>query len=217
MALPKLVVFDWDGTLVDSIDIILRGFEVTYERVGEVVPARGLIRETIGMSLASAFEKLSPGVSSDRFVRCYEEYWHDVDRPDSPWIDQAKELLSWLEDLGVARALATGKSRRGIDHELDRLGAYGLFESIRGSDDAKAKPHPLMLEQILCELDIDASQAVLVGDSVLDMMMGRAAGVRSYGVLSGVGTHEELSEGQPESILTSVAQLKDHLMSFGGG
>ena len=108
-------------------------------------------------------------------------------------------------------AVATGKSRRGVDHELEALAVGHRFVATRSADDAKAKPDPEMIEQILAEVEVPAEHAVMVGDSPLDLAMGAGAGVACYGVLGGVGSLEALLEKKPRRVLLSIAELREAL------
>lgn len=211
MPMPKLVIFDWDGTLVDSIDPILRGFELAYGRAGHPCPPADDLRATIGLPLAVAFEQLSPGLPAASMVTLYREYWFGPDRPPSPWASGALHVLDWLAKRQVAMAVATGKSRDGLEHELHALSIGHRFVTTRSSNDAQPKPHPEMLWQILDELRLQPEQAVMVGDNPMDLAMGRAAGVATFGVLGGVGSQEALLDENPVAVLEELAGLLDFL------
>ena len=130
MNIPKLVIFDWDGTLVDSIDPILTGFRQAYQQQSHPCPPDDALRATIGLPLAAAFESLSPGLPAATMVTLYREYWFDPGRPASPWAAGALDTLAWLAAEGIKCAIATGKSRRGAEHELDLLDARDHFLTI---------------------------------------------------------------------------------------
>ncbi len=212
MPLPQLVIFDWDGTLVDSIEPILLGFERAYARSGHPCPSPEALRATIGLPLAAAFEALTPGLPSATMVTFYRDYWFDPQRPPSPWADGAPELLDWLESEGVTLAVATGKSRRGVDHELEALGVGHRFAITRSADDAAAKPHPEMVLQILDELNTQPEHACVVGDSPLDLAMARSANVPAYGVLGGVGSLESLQPHAPRAVVQRLSELRSWLI-----
>ena len=207
MPMPKLVIFDWDGTLVDSIDSILRGFELSYGRAGHPCPPADDLRATIGLPLAIAFEQLSPDLPAAAMVTLYREYWFDPGRPPSPWASGSQRVLDWLDERQVAMAVATGKSRDGLDHELKALCTGHRFVTTRSANDAQPKPHPEMLWQILNELGIQPEQAVMVGDNPMDLAMGRAAGLVTFGVLGGVGSHEALLGENPVAVLEQLNDL----------
>lgn len=211
MRLPKLVIFDWDGTLVDSIDSILTGFRHAYRRHGHPCPPETALKATIGLPLAAAFEAVSPGLPTATMVTLYREYWFDPGRPTSPWINGATETLDWLSQRNIRCAIATGKSRQGAELELTRLQAESRFATLKSSDCAAPKPHPEMLQQILRELEIDPSEAMMVGDSPLDLRMARAAKVPAIGVLGGVGSAQSLHQEQPLAVMTTVAELPQRL------
>ncbi len=211
MRYPKLVIFDWDGTLVNSIESILTGFRLAYHRHGHPCPPNDALRATIGLPLAAAFESLSPGLPSATMVTLYREYWFDPSRPASPWVAGALDTLDWLASRDIRSAIATGKSRRGVEHELELLKAHSRFVTLRSADDAAAKPHPEMIQQILEELQMSPSEAVVVGDSPLDLQMARAAGVPACGVLGGVGSARALHQETPLAVLETVAGLPSEL------
>lgn len=211
MNIPKLVIFDWDGTLVDSIDPILTGFRQAYQQQSHPCPPDDALRATIGLPLAAAFESLSPGLPAATMVTLYREYWFDPGRPASPWAAGALDTLAWLAAEGIKCAIATGKSRRGAEHELDLLDAQSHFLTLRSADDAPAKPDPSMLFQILEELGVPAEDTVMVGDSMLDLKMARTAQIAAYGVLGGVGSSAELLKEKPLRVLAGVGQLPQAL------
>lgn len=213
MALPELVIFDWDGTLVDSIEPILAGFELAYARYGHPCPTVEELRATIGLPLAAAFEALTPGLPAATMVTFYRDYWFDPARPPSPWADGALELLDWLRGEKVVLAVATGKSRRGVDHELEALAVRHLFATTRSADDAAAKPHPEMLLQILDELDVPPARACMIGDSPLDLAMARSAEIPAYGVLGGVGSRETLQAAAPRAVVRRLDELRPLLLN----
>lgn len=208
MALPKLIIFDWDGTLVDSIDPILTGFQLAYQRAGHPCPPVERLRATIGLPLAVAFAHLSPGLAADAMAALYREYWFDPNRPPSPWASGALEVLDWLQARNVVSAIATGKSRDGLNHELKALHVGDRFATTRSANDALPKPHPEMLHQILQELQVEPDDAVMVGDNPLDLAMGRAAGVPTFGVLGGVGSSEALWAESPQAVLEDLRAFR---------
>lgn len=211
LALPKLVIFDWDGTLVDSIESIVTGFREAYSRQSSPCPAPEELKKTIGLPLGTAFERLSPELPSATMVEHYRDYWFDPERPTSPWAEGATQILDWLAAQNILSAIATGKSRRGVEHELDLLDARSRFITLRSADDAQAKPHPDMLCQILQELNLEPNDALVIGDSPLDLQMARAASVSAYGVLGGVGNANDLWQEQPLAVLPTIGELRKAL------
>lgn len=214
MPLPKLVIFDWDGTLVDSIEPILKGFELAYGRAGHPCPPADRLRGTIGLPLAVAFEQLTPGLPSAAMATLYREYWFDPQRPPSPWAAGAVEVLDWLDERRVVSAIATGKSRDGLEHELAALDVRHRFAATRSANDAPPKPHPEMLRQILHELAVEAHEAVMIGDNPMDLAMGRGAGVATFGVLGGVGSLDALEAEGPRAVLEDLRALMSLLQEL---
>ena len=219
----RLAIFDWDGTLMDSVGRIVACVQGAARDCELAVPAPAQIRQIIGLSLDVAMPRLFPlssgsgsGSGSGRAFderqiaalidRYRHHYLHDA--TPSPLFSGAGELLHDWRSRGLQLAVATGKSRRGLDRVLDETGLRPLFVTSRGADEARSKPDPLMLEQILDELGLSPRQAVMIGDSVHDMAMAEAIAMPRIGVTWGVDSRDALSRHGPVAVVDSMAALR---------
>jgi phosphoglycolate phosphatase len=211
----KLIVFDVDGTLVDSQDLIVAAQRETFLAHGLTPPSRERSLSIVGLSLVQAFRVLAPDGPAESLAEGYKTAFQKLRRnPDyrEPVFPGAAELLTELSERGdVILGIATGKSRRGVAHLLDRQGWQTIFSTIQTSDDAPSKPHPAMIEQALAETGADPKASLMVGDSTFDMVMARAAGIGAVGVSWGYHRPEALREAGAEAIVDSYAKLRAHL------
>ncbi len=187
----RLVIFDVDGTLVDSQNMIFAAFEFAYEQQGLPVPDRDHALSFVGMSLELIFPKLSPELSAAQhrdLIQGYRDaYFHIREtrgsNATSPFYPGARAALDALRAQDwTLLAVATGKSKRGLDKLIEGHGLHGYFISEQTADFHPSKPHPSMIQTALKDAGVEASQAVIVGDTSYDMDMGRAAGVKTIGV-----------------------------------
>lgn len=206
----KLVVFDVDGTLVDSQGDIVAAMTHAFDRAGQPVPARGDVLGIVGLSLEAAIPRLAPGLPPPLHAQMagwYREAYLDLRARNgaaasSPLYPHAAEMLAALHAMPeTLLGVATGKSRRGLDKLLAAhdLGRY--FVTTQVSDHHPSKPHPAMLRAALAETGVDARDAVMVGDTTYDMEMAAAAGMPFIGV--GWGYHP------PERLTGAAAILTD--------
>lgn len=210
----RLAIFDWDGTLMDSVGRIVACVQGAARDCGEPVPTALQTHQIIGLSLEVGIPRLfGLGQGSERasalIARYRHHYLHD-DTP-SPLFAGASELLHHWREQGIALAVATGKSRRGLDRVLDETGLRPLFAATRGADEANSKPDPLMLTQILAELGLQPEQAVMIGDSIHDLAMAQALAMPRIGVTWGVHDRARLAGHDPVAIVDTMAQLRQML------
>ena len=206
----RLLVFDWDGTLMDSIGTIVACTQATIRELalGEL-PER-TIRGTIGLGLKETIDILSPGCDEElygRILETYRQHWHSTYRDMPLLFGGVGEMLAALADEGYLMAVATGKSRRGLDYALEQTGLRGLFHATRTADEAFSKPHPQMLLDILDELGVAPKDAVMIGDTTYDLEMARSARTHGVGVTSGGHSREELERLGPLACLDQVVEL----------
>jgi phosphoglycolate phosphatase len=207
-----LVVFDWDGTLYDSIGWIAECLQRAAEDCGLVVPSRRATCAVIGLGLREAFAALFPSVPETRLESLVSAYRsHYFDRPGGPGdlFPGVQDLLETLCALGLQLAIATGKSRNGLDRALVATGLSHFFAATRCADESASKPDPRMLRELLTELRIAPERALMVGDSIHDLEMARNAGVDAIAVACGASEVEDLLLWQPIACLRRTADLLD--------
>jgi phosphoglycolate phosphatase len=215
----KLVIFDVDGTLVDSQNIIVASQEAAFAAFGIEPPSRELSLSIVGLSLAEAFVVLAGSHAPiDGLVQAYKEAFGDL-RTDpalaEPLFPGAEECLADLERRDdVLLGIATGKTRRGVSHLLDRHDWHTRFATIQTADGAPSKPHPAMVLQAMAEVGVGPDDTLMIGDSSFDMAMARAAGVFPIGVSWGFQPVAALTEAGAGRIVDSYADLAPVLEAF---
>jgi phosphoglycolate phosphatase len=190
-----LIVFDWDGTLMDSEARIVTCMQRAARDVQVPVPTDAATRDIIGLGLSEAVQRLFPSVAAagvQDLTDAYRGHWLGDDVEPATMFAGAHELIEGLYAAGLLLAVATGKSRRGLDKALDESGLRAFFHTSRCADEAFSKPHPQMLQEILTDLDTPAHAAIVVGDTEYDMQMARSAGVDAVAVAHGVHARERL-------------------------
>lgn len=217
----RLVIFDVDGTLVDSQEMIFDAFSFAYKGVGLPVPDRGRALSYVGMSLDKIFPALSPEVSEAEHqalaVGYRDAYFHIREargsNATSPFFPGARDALDALraQDWTVL-GVATGKSKRGLDKLIEGYGLEGYFQSQQTADHHPSKPHPAMVRACLDDTGVAADRAVMVGDTTFDIDMGRAAGVKTIGVSWGYHPTEDLQADHIIDDFASLAGVIDDLI-----
>ncbi|QIB67410.1 HAD family hydrolase [Kineobactrum salinum] len=205
-----LIIFDWDGTLCDSVEQIVLAMQAAASRCALPPPEAAAVRHIVGLGLPQAVEILFPDqplADRERLARAYSSCYIEADQGPARLFEGALDTLAQLRDAGFELAVATGKSRRGLVRVLQGLGLEGFFDATRCADETQSKPHPLMLEQILAERSKRANQALMIGDSEYDLAMARAIGMPSVGVSYGVHARELLLRHQPRAIVDELRQL----------
>lgn len=206
----RLLVFDWDGTLMDSIGPIVACTQETIRELGLRELPEETIRGTIGLGLRETIDILSPGCDDElygRILEGYRKHWVSVYRDMPLMFEGVIPMLQGLAGEGYLLAVATGKSRRGLDYALQQTGLDGLFHATRTADEAFSKPHPQMLLDILDDLGVRREEAVMIGDTTYDLEMARSARTASIGVCTGSHCREELERFGPLVCLQSVIEL----------
>jgi phosphoglycolate phosphatase len=209
----RLIVFDWDGTLMDSETQIVHAIQSAIADLQLEARSVEACRNIIGLGLQEAVDALYPGRGEDfrqTFVARYRDHWFS-DSHASELFAGARETLELLKESGFTLAVATGKGRAGLDKALRQTGLSGLFSATRCSDETCSKPHPRMLNEILQELQIASQQALMVGDTEYDLQMANRAGVGSVAVSYGVHARERLLQHQPLVCLDRITELVDWL------
>jgi phosphoglycolate phosphatase len=209
-----LIVFDWDGTLMDSAGHIVAAMQHAIAGLGLPPRTDDRLRELIGLGLNDAFARLYPELDTAATLRLlsqYRQHFLNPPVPEARLFAGVHETLRHLQGSGYRLAIATGKSRRGLERALAETGLKPLIVSSRCADECASKPDPQMIEEILWECAVEPERALMVGDTEYDMAMARSAGVPALGV--GWGVHEpgRLMRAGAHSVLPSVPDLLDWL------
>lgn len=211
----ELVIFDWDGTLMDSVARIVASVQHAAQSCDLPVLPYEVSKQIIGLSLENAIEKLYPNqekVLVERMAQAYTEHFlQESGVPMQPY-QGAQDLLGGLQQAGSKLAVATGKSRRGLDAVLAQTGFAPYFDMTRTPVESASKPNPLMLEQILHSLEVDVSRAVMIGDTTFDLQMAQAIGMDSVALSHGVHEMERLLPLQPVAQFDDLPSLKSWLL-----
>jgi phosphoglycolate phosphatase len=211
----RLVVFDCDGTLVDSQHVIVSCMLQAYAAHGLSAPDAAAIRRVIGLPLLECMARLSPEHPEDRHVLLTEAYkdafFASRQRPDhhEPLFAGAASALDRLAGQGYLLGIATGKARRGLDAVLDRHDLARRFVTLQTGDRGPGKPHPAMLERAMAETGVAPEDVFMIGDTSYDMLMARSAGVHAIGVSWGYHPAEELRAAGAHAVIGSFDELPD--------
>ena len=207
---PRLLVFDWDGTLMDSVGTITACTQAVIRELELGELPEQTIRNTIGLGLRETVEVLVPGCDDALFARIidsYRHHWHLTFRDRPLLFAGVDRMLRGLAEEGYLLAVATGKSRRGLDFAIEQTGLGHLFHSTRTADEAFSKPHPQMLLDILNDLGVRPADALMIGDTTFDLEMARNAGTGGIGVCTGSHCREDLQSLKPLACLERVVEL----------
>jgi phosphoglycolate phosphatase len=210
----SLLVFDWDGTLMDSAARIVECVRASAEDLGLNIPDDDSIRNIIGLGLSEAVTTLFPGSDEQRVDDVVERYrYHFLikNQTPSPLFPGAEELLQELEGRGYMLAIATGKGRAGLDRVLEHTGLGSFFHATRCADETLSKPHPEMLLQIMDELGAEGKETIMIGDTEWDMQMARNAGAERVAVSYGAHAVERLLRHEPLTCLDSIGEFSGWL------
>ena len=205
-----LIVFDWDGTLMDSERKIVRCMSAAAADLGLADPGADAIRQIIGLGLDEAMGELfpqAPAALRQRLTLRYREHFLSLDQTDMPLFPGVEEGLPRLAQEGFLLAVATGKARRGLNRVLDETGTRRYFAATRCADESFSKPHPGMLEDILGQTGVPRDRALMVGDTTYDMLMARNAGIAALAVSYGVHRRAQLLECAPLGCVDSFAEI----------
>ncbi len=209
----RLAVFDCDGTLVDSQANICLAMEHAFAEAGLAPPPRSAIRRTVGLSLLEIMRTLLPdmtGVVHAGMVERYKASYLTLRNnglEHEPLYDGMAALLSAMDEGGWLLGVATGKSDRGLERCLEYHGITGLFVTLQTADRHPSKPHPSMVYQAMADAGVDAKSTVVIGDTVYDIHMGKAAGCRTIGVGWGYHPAAELRNAGAGAIVESMEEL----------
>lgn len=209
-----LLIFDWDGTLVDSAGVIAGCIQAAAADMNLPVPSRAEASHVIGLGLREALQYLFsdlPEADYPALADHYRRHFFSQDH-DIPLFDGARELIEELHRRGFQLAVATGKARRGLDRSFGHTGLEPYFHASRTADETHSKPHPRMIEELLDELGVPPERALMIGDTTHDLEMARNAGVAS--LAAGYGAHpaEGLGNHGALAICTRFAEMAAWLL-----
>lgn len=209
----ELVVFDWDGTLLDSAGAIARAIQAACRDLDLSIPSDRQARHVIGLGLVDAMRHAVPDLPPERYQDMVERYrFHYLSGDhELSLFDGVPEMLENLRRNGHVLAIATGKSRVGLERALDHSGLRPLFHASRCADECHSKPHPQMLDELMAEFGVVSEKAVMIGDTSHDLLMATNAGVDGLAVTYGAHPHDHLLEHRPVACLHTVAELDQWL------
>jgi phosphoglycolate phosphatase len=208
----KLIIFDWDGTLMDSEAHIVHSMKQALKQMGQSALPEEDLRQVIGLGLQEALSVLAPGKSANFYQQITAAYRQQFfDGPDNMMrlFNGIENLINKLHDSGYLLAVATGKSRQGLNKQFSETGLGSFFASSRCADETRSKPAPDMLHEIFRELQISPEQALMVGDTDYDLNMSKAAGCDGLAVCYGVHDRQRLAVCDPVAMVDSVDELRD--------
>ncbi|KEA61903.1 hypothetical protein ADIMK_4050 [Marinobacterium lacunae] len=213
----KLLIFDWDGTLIDSQARIIASMQAAAAELGHEALCPEAVRNIIGLGLPEAIRALIPEIDPDGIELMRERYAHHfLFQNDTPTelYPGVSDTLARLRDRGYRLAVATGKSRRGLDRVLEETGLGGLFEITRCADETKSKPDPCMLIEILDETGVQAGEALMIGDTEYDLEMGSRIKMPTVAVSYGAHHLDRLKPYRPETEIHHFPELEIWLDSL---
>ena len=209
----RLLVFDWDGTLADSTSIIASALQAACRDVGEPVPDDVAARFVIGLGLGEALALVAPALSVARHPELSARYRHHYLARDAeiPLFDGVPALLADLSEEGFMLAVATGKTRVGLDRSLRSHLLTERFDATRCADEGRPKPHPEMLQHLMSRLGVAPTETLMIGDTTHDLELARAAGVDAVAVAYGAHQPEGLAAARPLATVHSIGELRTWL------
>ncbi|MDP1519427.1 HAD-IA family hydrolase [Porticoccus litoralis] len=210
--MAKLLVFDWDGTLCDSLSRIVTCICLAAEETGLPAPHHDAARDIVGLGLVDALETLFPGIDREHILTMrdsYSRHFAEQDREPSPFFDGVMETLELLLEQGYVLTVATGKSRRGLDRVLKARGLNDFFHGSRCADETAGKPDPKMLLELMSEFQTPPEQTIMVGDTEFDLAMAVSAGVPRIAVSYGAHHPDRLQKYQPLACIDQFSLIDD--------
>ncbi len=206
----QLIIFDWDGTIIDSEAHIIHSMRAAISEQGLALPDEQQVRHIIGLSLDKAILALFPDLPAKdvaRLADAYRRHFFNEANDVSELFDGAADVIRDLHAEGYYLAVATGKGRRGLDMALQTTGLEPYFHITRCADETRSKPDPLMLEEILTDLDIESDKAVMIGDTSYDLDMAKNIRMDSIAVTYGMHDRAHLEGSQPTHFIDNIQQL----------
>ena len=207
----ELIVFDWDGTLADSTTVIINSLCAACGDLGLPLPPRERARYVIGLGMQDSLNFIAPGLEPAQYLRLAERYRERFLAQPTALYDGSVQLLQTLADRGHGLAIATGKSTRGLERNLDELDLRKFFSAWRCADRCASKPAPDMLIELMDELDVEAARTLMIGDTTHDLQMARNAGVAALAVTHGAHDEAALRALEPLACVSSTGEMEQWL------
>jgi len=206
----ELIVFDWDGTLLDSAAAIVHAIQAASADLGLPVPTDARARHVIGLGLSDALRHAVPELPVEAYPQMVERYRHHYLSSDHELtlFEGTVELIAELHGKGHLLAVATGKSRKGLDRALGFSGLGQYFHATRCADECFSKPHPAMLHELMDELGVAAESCLMIGDTTHDLLMAKNAGVAGLAVSFGAHPVSQLQAEAPLACVHTPAELR---------
>ncbi len=213
----ELLVFDWDGTLMDSEARIVACMQGAADDLDLPIPDEASVRNIIGLGLGEAIATIFPEIDQDFITRMINQYRHHflvTNKTPSSLFEGVEAVLTELQENAYMMAVATGKGRQGLDKVLDETGLGHFFMATRCADEGFSKPHPGMMLEIMDELGVQPSDALMVGDTDYDLQMAHNAETKSLAVSYGVHESERLMAQKPLGMIHDIRELTDWLKNL---
>jgi len=211
-----LLVFDWDGTVVDSADQIVASLQAAAADLSLPVPSNQQARHIIGLGLVDALTYLFPGLPKEAYPSLAERYRHHYLARDHhiKLFEGAYEALQSFRDSGFRLAVATGKARRGLERALQSTNLTSIFHASRCADEGQPKPHPEMLLYLIDTMGVDRTRTLMIGDTTHDLLMARSAGVEALAVAYGAHPRDLLICESPLACIGSFPELVQWIATY---
>lgn len=213
-----LLIFDWDGTLVDSIERIVTSLQYASKHAAGIDVTESQAKDVIGLGLMEAIIRLHPELDAKQQIAeltsiadAYRQHYLYDNTVPAPLFDGVCTLLDELQQQGYTLAISTGKSRHGLEQAIAEHNMAKYFTTTRCAGENRSKPHPEMLHEILNELNFSADEALMIGDSEHDLLMANNASMKSIGVTHGVHEADTLEKHNPLTCLNNITDLSDFL------
>jgi phosphoglycolate phosphatase len=210
----RMLVFDWDGTLYDSSAHIVESVQFAAKEVGLPQVESHRVKSMIGLSFDEAIKNVMPDISPVQmanFAKAFRDRIHDANLDQPKLFEGAKDILTDLKNEGYWLSIATGKGRQGLTKDLEILELTDYFMVTRTSDDARSKPHPQMLLDVLELAGVETHEALMIGDTEFDMQMAMNAKVDALAVTYGVHEKEQLLQNEIQGHLDDIRELPEWL------
>lgn len=210
-----LIVFDWDGTLMDSAGAIASSIQAACGDLGLIVPTEHAARHIIGLGLNEAIAHLLPNFAVAEYPKLVDRYRYHFLRQDAdiPLFNGAERLVRGLNKSGFLLGVATGKGRAGLNRVLEQTSLGGYFHATRCADECFSKPHPEMLLQLMEELGSTPQRTLMIGDTSHDLQMAQNAGVAALAVSYGAHLRADLLRHAPLACLDRIGDLEQWLLA----